>query len=314
MPVFAPPAAEETVGYLIDRTFDLLLGAGREERNQLAVDIDNQQQTFTVNYDLGNLRRGTYLCIDQEVMYVWSSTAGSGSTSSVTVFRGDKGTDPAAHFAGAIIQVNPYFTRYQVKEAIRDEIRSWQPQVFQVKSIDIQGVNYVRGYDFGITDMVLGVLSCKQSPDLEIAMASDEMWTDVRYRFDSAAEPSVFPSGRSLTLVSPMGMYDTPRTLRVTYATPIDVDTTFGENDYLGPMGLSSMEVDIPPMGAAWRLSASREVRRMLTEAQGQVADLTNVPAGYQIKAAAEFKEFRDSRLRDAVWRLRAQYPLTRAS
>jgi hypothetical protein len=280
----------------------------------LALNISAEQTTFTVNYGLGNLRRGTYLAIDDEVMYVWDATSGSGTTSSVTVQRGDKGTTPNAHLAGTIIQVNPYFTRYAVRQALQDEIRSWQPQVFRVKSIDLAGVDYVRGYDFGNTDMVFGVLSVKISPDLRIGMSSDDNWADVRFRFDHAAEPSMFPSGKSITVVNPMGMYDVPRTLRVTYTTPIDVDTTFSGSDQLGAMGVSSSEIDIPPFGAAWRLVSAREVRRTLTEAQGQVADLANIPAGYQIKAGGEFKQFRDSRLRDAAWRLRAVYPLSRQS
>ena len=167
--------------------------------------------------------------------------------------------------------------------------------------------------DFG-TDMVLAMLSVKLSPDLKIGMASDQNWTDVRYRFNPDADPGTFPSGQSLTIVSNLGMYDTPRTIRATYATPIDVDTTFTDPDQLGPMGLMSTEVDIPPFGAAWRLMAGREVRRSLTEAQGQVADLTNNPAGYQIKASSEYKTFRDNRLRDAAWRLRAIHPLMRNS
>ena len=313
MPVFSEIPASQTVGYLIDRTFDLLLGSAREERNQLSTDIDNKQTTFTVNYDLGSLRRGTYLAIDDEVMYVWDAVAGSG-VSTVKVQRGDKGTTPDVHSAGALIQVNPYFTRHAVRQAVQDDIRSWQPQVFQVKTVDISGQNYIRGYDFGTTDMVLSVFSVKISPDTMIAVSSDQNWPDVRFRFDPAAEPTIFPSGQSLTLVSGLGMYDTPRSLRVTYATPINVDSTFSDGDQLGAMGIMSTEVDIPPFGAAWRLMSGREVRRSLTEAQGQVADLTNVPGGYQIKASSEFKQFRDARLRDAAWRLRALYPLGRNS
>ena len=312
MPIFTPAAAPQTVGYLVDRTFDLLLGAAREERNQLTADITPTQTSFTVNYDLGNLRRGTYMAIDDEVMYVWGVTPSSGA-STVNVQRGDKGTTKTVHTAGTLIQVNPYFTRHAVRVALQDEIRSWQPQVFRVRTVDIAGADYVRGYDFG-TDMVLAMISVKISPDLKVGMSSDQNWHDVRYRFNPSAEPSIFPSGQSLTLVSPMGMYDSPRILRVTYATPIDVDTTFTDVDQLGAMGVLATEVDIPPFGAAWRLMMGREVRRSLTEAQGEMADLTNIPAGYIVKASAEFKQFRDDRLKDAAWRLRAIYPLMRSS
>jgi hypothetical protein len=52
----------------------------------------------------------------------------------------------------------------------------------------------------------------------------------------------------------------------------------------------------------------------MLTEAQGLNVDLQNYPPGYQLKAAQEFKAFRDSRLFDAQERLRAVQPVRRVA
>lgn len=310
MPVFATLPAPFTVRYLMDRTFDLLLGASREERNQLNANLDSATTNFAVNFTLGALQRGTYLTIDDETMYVWSSSSASGVSSTVTVERGDKGTTAVPHSAGAIISVDPYFSRYAVRETLRDEIRSWGPQVFQVKTADVTADNFVRGYDLGNIGEWFYILGVTESPDTMAGVKADNAWNEVSYKVVKSANTTAFPSGNALMITDPLGVFDVPRTFHIVFAAPIDVDTTFGDDDPLGTMGIDSSELDIPPYGAAWRLASSREIRRMLTEAQGQNSDLTNFPAGYQLKAAEGFKQLRDSRLGDAVARLRSQYPV----
>ena len=303
-----------TVGYLIDRTFDLLLGAAREERNKCATYVDSTMTTIQVQYDLKNLARGTYVAIDDEVMYVWDTTPASGGYSTITVQRGDKGTIPTTHELGSIIAVNPYFTRYQVRQTLKDEIRSWGPQVFQVLTADLDLTDWVRGYDLGILGQWFYVLGVTESPDVNQGLVPDNLWVDVQYRIDRSANAASFPSGSALYVTSPQGVFSTPRTLHVTYAAPIDVDSSFLDTDLIANTGMDYSDIDIAPYGAAWRLAASREVRRMLTEAQGQNSDLQNYPAGYMVKAAEDFKQLRDSRLADAIERLRAQYPVRRTS
>jgi len=105
-----PAGACLTVKYLVDRTFDLLLQSAREERNQLTGNLDTTTTTttFNVNFALGSLTRGTYLAIDDEVCYVWSAVAGSGSTSTVTgttVSLVSLGTAATLKYAGTITSV-----------------------------------------------------------------------------------------------------------------------------------------------------------------------------------------------------------------
>jgi hypothetical protein len=317
-PVLSPPSADIdstfTVGYLIDRTFDFLLGGGREELNQLTSTIDDETTSIDLNYTPAGLAQGTYLAVDDEIMFVWAVSSASGTASVVTVQRGMKGTQPAGHLAGAIVQVNPYFPKYQVRKTLQDEIRSWGPQVFAVKTIDIAGVDFVRGYDLtGIGAFFFG-LDLTVSPDPYTGVVSSQNWRRIDYRIDSSADVSVFPSGAALFVTDPVGMFDTPRTLHLTYAAPLDVDSSFLDNDSLIEMGMDASDADIAPYGAAYRLASGREMRRMLIEGQGQISDLQNFPPGYQLKAAEEFKSLRDSRLQDAIQRLRTKYPIRRIS
>lgn len=303
------------VAYLIDRTFDLLLGANREEMNRLTANLDASTVTFNVDFDPGSLQRGTYMTVDDEVMYVWANAKASGTSSTVTVQRGMKGTTPAAHDAQSLIVTNPYFTRYQVRQTLRDVIRSWAPQVFAVKTLDIPIVNFQRGYDLGAISPWMFALDLRISSDVLLAVKDDFNWVEVEsYRVSQSANLTDFPSGNALFITSPVPLFDQPRTLHFTYAAPIDVDTSFVDGDNLITMGMDTSDLDIPPYGAAAQLAQSREMRRMLTEAQGAIADLQQFPPGYAISAADKFQAMHDKRFNDAVQRLRAQYPLRRTS
>lgn len=316
MPVFGPTETEVyTVGYLIDRTFDLLLGSNREEMNRLSNALDTTTSSFSVDFPPASLTRGTFMTIDDEIMYVWSSASGSGSSSTVVVERAQKGTQPAVHDAQSLIFTNPYFTRYQVRQTLRDVIRSWAPQVFAVKTVDIPVTNFVRGYDLGEIDPWMFALDVRMSPDTLTAQQDDFNWIEVpSYRISQSANTTDFPSGNALFITSPGAPFDQPRTIHFVYAAPIDVDTSFLDTDDLIHMGLDSSDLDIPPYGAAAQLALSREMRRMLTESQGAVADLQQFPPGYAVSAADKFKVMHDSRFNDAIQRLRAQYPLRRTS
>lgn len=306
-----------TVGELIERTKDLLLGAAREEMNQLASAITASTVTLTLNYSLAGLSRGTYISIDTEIMYVWRTTAQAGSQSStITVQRGMKGTTPAAHLAHAPVYVNPYFTRWGIRQALRDEIRSWGPQVFSVRSVDITLTNYVRGYTLGeLKKDWLWVLKVTESPDLLNETPSDKQWKELRYTIDHSGPTNTFPNGNVLTITNALGVFNSPRQAHVVYAAPFTVDTAFTDAvTLLETVGLDSADLDIPPYGAATRLATSREIRRMLIEGQGQASDLQNVPPMYALQAAAGFEKFRDDRLLDAQRRIMGEYPVRRTS
>lgn len=302
-----------TVGYLVDRTFDLLLGAQKQELNQLQAAIGAGDTEIAFTHAIQNMTQGTYLAVDNELMYVWSSNSASGSASSAVVQRGMRGTLPAAHDPGALVEIDPYFTRYQVRATLQDEIRSWGPQVYAVKTVDLQGVNFVRGYDLGSIAPWFTVLKVQRSPTTIIATPPPLSWPSVSYRVDHMAPTVNFPSGNALYITDPIPPFDTP-SYHVTYAAPFNVDASFNDKDSLANMGIDSSDIDIAPYGAAWRLASSREVRRMLVEAKGTAADLQNFPPGYALKAAEEFKMLRDARLHDAITRLQAQYPIRRTA
>jgi hypothetical protein len=314
MPVFGPTGSDEalyTVGYLINRTFDLLLGAAQEDLNVVASNVDIGDATVSLSYPSQRAQPGAYIAIDDEVMYVLSALDNSSGGCVLGVIRHMKGTTATAHSLNAIAYVNPYFAKYQVRRTLQDEIRSWGPQIFAPKSKVIAATDFVRGYDLGELGRLYRVLDVQRSPDSVWGSPPNQSWPSVKWRMVNQADTTAFPSGQALMIVDPIGVFDEP-SFNVVYAAPIDVDTTFNDDDSVIAMGMDSSELDIAPYGAAWRLASGREIRRMLTESMGNTADMANFPPGYMIKTAEEFKMLRNSRLQDAEERLLQQYPVKR--
>ena len=306
---FTITAISLTVGYLMDRTFDLLLGSAREQMAQVSAPIGATDTTIAFENVSQALGAETYIAIDDEVVYVWSAVVSNG-TATATVQRGMKGTTAVTHTSGSVAYLNPFFTRYQVRQTLRDEIRSWGPQVFAVKTLDIAAADFINGYDLAGIGTYFRVLDLTQSPDTLYGVPSDKNWARVPYRMVHSANTTDFPSGNALIVTVPV--FDSPRTFHLTYSAPFDVDTAFDDATPLASVGIDNSDVDIAPYGAAWRLASSREMRRMLFEAQGASGDLQAIPPMYQESAAEKFKTFRDSRLNDAEVRLLSQYPVLR--
>lgn len=299
-----------TVGYLLNRTLDLLLGAAQEDLNNSQNVIQVGDTSIVLQYPSGRAQPGSYIAIDDEVIYVWTATDNSSGGCTLTVQRGMKGTTAVQHEPN-VVYVNPYFPRYQVRKTLMDEIRSWGPQIFNPASKVVSGVDFVRGYDLGLLGKCFRVLEVRRSPDTLWATPDPEDWPRVKFQVVNQAPTSDFASGQAIIITDPIEVFDAPK-FNIVYAAPIDVDSSFDDGDSVIAMGMDASDIDIAPYGAAWRLASGREVRRMLVQAQANTADLQNFPPGYMIKTAEEFKQLRDSRLQDAIERLLQQYPVTR--
>lgn len=324
--LFNTPTTSYLVSDLMQETRRSLLGMHRAEKNKLAANIAASDTTITFTYDLEGIARGSYLAIEDEIMYVWDVNP---SAKSVTVERSQLGTTAIAHASGINVEVDPRFAPYAIRYALREEIRSWGPQVYQVKSTSIQTTAEVRGYDLGqlINDNFYNILSVRRSTPSVNGQPNSESWPTIHnWRIVRNAPTSDFPSGCGIVLPNAYdinqiydasGSFDmiiSPSlpTISIVYSCPFSVDLTdsngnvFGDNlDVIAKVGLDETMIDIPPIGAAWRLLSTRETLRTFTEGQGQPADLQFVPPMYIAKAAAALKAQRDSRLADAqIWLL----------
>jgi hypothetical protein len=105
------------VSEVIDRTFSSWLYPGGIQRpafDTLASTIDNSQLTLTLSGRVTNVPRDSVLEIDYEQMLVSSVV----TTAVILQERGYLETDPVLHLSGAMVGIDPTYTRKAVFDAL----------------------------------------------------------------------------------------------------------------------------------------------------------------------------------------------------
>ena len=315
-------AVTYTLGQMTDSTLRQLRGTLRDTINILAVALDaptaGTTETITFSYDISAINAGSLLSVGTETMYVIATTP---SNLTCSVIRGYDGTTPATQPIGAQITVDPPWTRNEVQDRLRDEIRSWAPQLFKTAEVQIPVVEWQRGYDLGgITTPIIRILrvTAPQPPYVgapgawEVPGTSDISQANPTFpfRFQRNANPVEFPSGNAVFLTGTILPY-AGLELTVAYATPFDVDTSWTDaTDMISAVGLNESDLDIPPMGAAARLLRLLVARRVQVNVRGQSRDDQAVTVPAILQAATQLELTVAQRKGDLKQRLLTDYPL----
>lgn len=274
-----------TVADLISTTRQQVYGMHRGEYNKLANNISDSATDLSTTYDLRGLAAGIIISIDDELMYVWNVVT---STNALTVERGWLGTTAASHTAGTVIEVSTRFPQVAIRNALLDELRSWPKSLFRIDTYTASIVSSTTAIDLPI-DPFYDVIDVRRSSN------QSDRWNRVRnYEIDRHADPNSFPSGQALYIAD---LIDTACNLQIVYSAPFDLDYFDNGIDMQIDCGLEDGMCDIPPIGAAWRLLAPREIKRTFTEAQGEARHAEEVPAGITMQTAAQLKRLRDQRI-----------------
>jgi len=286
-----------TAGNLVDRTAQNLLAGTVEERNKIASSINDSTTSIVCTYPLGSLREHTVFQLGTELIYVWESNT---STKTLTVERGFGGTTAAAHDSGAIAIVSPKFPRWQILQALNDELADLSSPMnglFQMKTVDIS----YNGSDRMVN--LTGITSMIDVYDVRWRYLSDDYPVVRRYRLMRDMPTADFASGYVLTLDEPV----MSSTIRVIYK---DKYTPFStEASTLTSTGASSELADLLVLGAQIRLLASREVKRNFIESQGDTRRSDEVPAGAMNASVTNLLRLRRDRIQAEAARLNRQYP-----
>lgn len=248
----------------------------------------------------------SWLTVDREIMWVWTNTATT-STQTLSVNRGDYGTTAAAHDTGAITEINPRFARPHIADALKDEIRSWQPNLYQVEvanyAVSTMPAVLDAGPDF--TD-AYGIASARVQRIANGAVSVAEVSASPLFGMDV----SEYPSEVAIAFKPPQTAPTLPATVRVTWTLPFDLETFNDSTDLVDQVGLAASMVDVAVLGASIRLLASREAARSDTTAQGQPRDAAEVAVGAQLQQASGLRSLYASRMADEKAKLLARYPI----
>lgn len=288
-----------TVGNVITRTQRQLLSGLVEQRNKTNGSLTASATTVTMLYDLTGIREGAVLEIESELLYVWAVDTGA---KTVTVERGFNGTVATTHASGTIVIVNPRFPRHQILEAINDDLYDLAAPangLYRIRTLDM---------NYNGSDLFVNLPAVGEVIDL----------IEVRIRYTSTDYPVVrnvqlirqlptkdFGSGIALKLNEAERSGD----LRVVYKSPF-TRVTKESDDLQTVAGYPLSAEDILVMGAQIRLMAPREIKRNLTEAQGDTRRADEVPSGAVTNSVMNLMRLRRERIMAEATKLDSQYPL----
>lgn len=276
----------------------------REERNTLgAAMTDTTGTAATFSSTLGGIIAGALVEIDTEVLYIQSVDT---SAKTAVVIRGSEGSTAATHASGATVTVNPRFPAFAAFIALNDTLRDLSASnYFQMKAVTITFDASKFGYDLTDSDVI-------DLYDIRVKRTGAQLaWDRVdNYALHRNMDPAEFASTNALFLYgNPPASNGQP--MRVLYKAPFAL-LAATTND-VSVTGLPSSSYDVPPIGAALRLLAGREVKRNFTEQAGESRRSQEVPPGAVLGSMRGLQALFDARIRSEVKGLLAQYPpLTR--
>lgn len=292
------------VSELVEDTRDALLGTYRARWNVLGAAVTTTTQaTITLTDTLRTIGPGATLAIGDELMYV-RSMAGAVAT----VIRGFRGTTAATYAINTLVEENPRFPKYRIKQALKDEIRSWPASLFRAVAIYQPVTSNQRLVGIQRSD-VLRLLEVRREPSstLSWAIVSSNSARDtyplVEARLVRAGPATV--GGWSVELTKNVPVGNLYLVLGCKFDTSLFDDALDLEEDF----GLEDFMFDIPKWGAMANLLSEEESLRVAMTAQPQPRKATEVANAEILQSGQFFARKRGVRIREAATMLREKYP-----
>lgn len=292
-----------TTAGLIAETRRHLQSFQREPMNRLVSPVTTASTSMTFEFDTAAIQPGAHLQLGLELVYVWSVEL---ATKTVTVQRAQLGSSATAHAAGTVVTVNPKFPDFAILKALNDELLDLSSPLnglFAVRTADLTFSTGASGYDLlGATDL-LEILEVRYRLGQSSAYRHWPVLTN--YELSRNVSTTDFPSGLALFLHEGAG---SGQPVRVLYKASFKPLSTL-EDDVEVVAGLPATMQDIPPMGAAVRMVAPREIKRNFTETQGESRRAQEVPPGAVQSSMRSVAAMRQNRIVSEAGRLAQQWP-----
>lgn len=286
-----------------NRVRSYLLGftKDQEQVTELSASMGASDTSFTVDTSsVGQLSRGTCQ-IDDELILVKSVDQ---STGTVTVQggvngRGRDNTTAAAHSQFALVTNSPVFPSIRIQEAINDTILGVYPSLVAFGQTNITKIAPQIEYEMPAEAMDVWYVT-------DQLVGPSKVWQPgPNWRFNPYADPTVFPSGKSIQLLDTV----VPgRSQRVVYSKKL-APLVNASDDFETVSGLPERCVDMISYGAVAKLLPTQEAGRI----QQRVVEATNraqvVPAQSSLRAAQYYQVMYQQRLAEERNRMFIEIP-----
>lgn len=276
----------------------------KEPVNTLASTLTTTATTLTLSRSLNTLVPDSVIEVEDELVYVFDTNPGAQTVTAC--LRAFDGTTAVQHSSAAVVRPNPRFTTVDVRDAIAEEIRSWEPRLFQVSSVSesISSSSGTRAWNFTDSANFLGRIV-----SVEFQPATTAYWNypfpDSRpiklafARIAGGQDTSIFASGWALVVSDgqlPTGLLPAG-TVTVRYAARFDLSATTDATDLEADVGIPASSLALLRYGVLWRLLAPQEAQRSDMGLQDEPRRSDEVKAGDALRAAAGYKQLRDELL-----------------
>jgi hypothetical protein len=292
-----------TFDQLVQQVRQQLFGfsMNQESVSELAVAMAAGDTSFACDAaTVNNLSRGL-VEIDDELILVktYDATSGIVSVMGLANGRGYSGTTAASHNAHALVTSNPAFPKARIKEAINQTIQCLYPELVVFSSTEITKiapqVEYELPSDLSDVWYVTGQL-----------IGPSKVWQPLpNWRYNPKADPTVFPSGKSL---QSFDYVTAGQKIRVVYAkTPNTLAN--GTDDFAATTGYPDRYTDLVIYGTCMRLLPAMESARLQQQAVEATERATLVPPASAAKAAQLYASLYQQRLQEERDQLYSDVP-----
>lgn len=266
--------------------------------------IDDSTTSVTIDGTLpAGLIAGAMLCVDVELMRVRSVNA---TTNSVNVLRGYLDSTAAEHLSGALIDLNARFSLLDIFEAMRAELASWPPDLYQAADDTFTVDTGIATYELpSIWATALGVIDVRQSDE---RTSEETTWPRLPhrvYRGSSSGFDGATTSGLLLRFLEPVRS----GALHITVALPITSDIAVGD-DLATAHGLNDGLLDVLELGVKRRLIHDGEHARSSRDAQDEIRRSEETPIGAMTSIHQMQNAIYTRRRAEEANRLRRFYPI----
>lgn len=239
--------------------------------------------------------------IDDELILIrsYDRTSGIVQVMGAANGRGAEGTTPASHSIHALITADPRFPRARMKEAVNDVLQSLYPDLVVFGTTEITNVSVV--YEYAMPAEALDVWGVANQ-----LIGPSQVWSQGRnYRFNPTANPTAFPTGKSIQLFDSV----TPgKTMFVKYA-KAPQPLVGGSDDFAATTGLPERCVDLVVWGACARLLPAYEAARLQQTSVESTERAALVPPGSALKGAQYYLAMFQQRLEEERRRMFEENP-----
>lgn len=262
--------------------FGTLGGAMTASANTVVITVPTQ------SYPVGLLE------VEGELIHVTAWNAGTSTATIPPWGRGQQGTTPAAHPAGAKVIVNPRYPRRRIGQIINQVVQAICPPLFAVQTGQFDTV--FDTYDYPLPTTTRTILRVEWRP----RGVAYEDWRPLR----SATIRRV--AGAPM-----LHLNSCPQFAEVRYTVGCNAVPLTTETQLFTDSGLANSAIDVVTLGSIPRLVSTNELSRQQLSSVEVSERATLVPATSGTNAAKFYMQMFQDRLEAEVSRQRQEYPLT---